>query len=131
MKRIHTWAVAAAMITCGGAGCGGAVQRAQEAAAIATATDAVPLRVQNNNPADVKIFVVVGGTWKYIGFVAGRSSDNFELGALDRTGAPLRILATPVGGRESAHSEPLTVFPGQTVTFTIEADLAVSSALVR
>jgi hypothetical protein len=131
MKRVHTWAVAAVMITCSGAGCGGAVQRTQEAAAIATTTDAVPLRVQNNNPADVKIFVVVGGTWKYIGFVASRSSDNFELGALDRTGAPLRILATPVGGWESARSEPLTVFPGQIVTFTIEADLALSSALVR
>jgi len=93
--------------------------------------DVVPLRVHNNGPTEMKILVVEGGMWKYIGSVPARSHATFELSAEGWSGAPLRVRATPVGGQGAAHSDPLTVFPGQTVTFTIEADLAASSATVR
>jgi hypothetical protein len=79
----------------------------------------------------MKVFVVVEGSWKYIGSVDGRSRTSFDLWAFRRSGAPLRILATPVNGQGAARSDPLTVLPGQTVTFTIEQDLALSSATVR
>ena len=132
MKPIHTRAAVAALLVCGAVGCGGAARRPRnDVVATRVIGDALPLRVQNNTPGDMNVFVVVDGAWKCIGTVTGLRSATFELGALERNGAPLRIRATPVRGQGAAHSDPLTVFPGQTVTFTIEPDLARSSATVR
>lgn len=130
MARMRTWALGAALLV-GGAGCGSAVRRVHDGDAFAVAAEEVLLRVRNNTTADAKIFVVVDGGWKLVGFVAGLSSAHFELGDLERTGAPLRILATPLTGEGAVHSDPLGVRPGQTVTFTIEPDFARSSAVVR
>jgi hypothetical protein len=91
----------------------------------------VSVRVQNNSGADMKILVVDGGAWRSIGFVGGGETATFDVPGLNRTGAPLQILATPLSGRGSARSGPLTVLVGQTVTFTIETDLARSFAIVR
>jgi hypothetical protein len=131
MKQAQILVVAAALLTCADTGCASAPRRRPDAEAVHLIGDALPLRVQNNMPTDMSVFIVVDGSWKRIGFVAGHRSATFEIGAIERNGAPLRILATPVHGGGTARSDPLTVFPGQTVTFTIEPDLAHSVATVR
>jgi hypothetical protein len=132
LKRIPAWAIVVAILTCGGAAaCGTAARRPPDVGGARFIVESLPLRVQNHSPADMNVFVVEDGAWKRIGFVGALGSATFELGVLERNGAPLRILAVPVSGRGAARSEPLTVLPGQTATFTIEADLARSSAVVR
>ncbi|MFN2566019.1 MAG: hypothetical protein ABR499_13565 [Gemmatimonadaceae bacterium] len=135
MRKMLGWALAAAILVgciTGVAGCGRAAQSAAAAHDVtALSDDGVRLRVQNNTGVDMKILVVDGGTWKSIGFAGAQSTVSFDVGGLNQSGAPLRILATPIGAEGAARSGPLTVLPGQTVTFTIEADLARSFAIIR
>ena len=79
----------------------------------------------------MKFFVFDGGSWRSIGFVGAASTASFDVAGLNRSGATLRVLATSLDGKRAAQVGPLTVPLGQTVTFTIETDLARSAAVVR
>lgn len=133
MRRMQTWVLAllaAAVLSGGLAGCGGAARSANALQPIA-APPGVTLRVQNHTPAEMTILVVDDGAWRRVGVVRGASTASLDLPGLDQSGAPLRILATLPDGKRAAQAGPLTVLPGQTVTFTIEPDFARSTAVVR
>ena len=131
MKRAHFLTLALALLTYADIGCGGAARHPRDTVLRPVIGNGLPVEVRNRTPTDMSVYVVVDGAWTCIGFVAGLRSATFEIGALERSGAPLLIRATPLHGGGEARSKPLTVFPGQVVTFTIEPDLASSSATVR
>jgi hypothetical protein len=107
-------------------GCASAANVATGGSAAAT------LRVENHNFNDVDVFAVPpGGTPQRLGMVTGASSGTFVLPRTLIATLPLRIIAAPIGGFGAAGSGPLTVYGGQTVLFTVEADLHLSSAVVR
>ena len=90
------------------------------------------LRVENHNFNDVDIFAVhPGGTPQRVGQVTGLSSGTITLPRALIASVPIRFVAVPIGGFGAAGSGSLTVYGGQTITFTIESDLAMSSAVVR
>ncbi len=130
MRRMERWALAAALAA-GVTSCGSAAGSAWTARDVALTDDGIVLEVRNNSRADMNVFVIDGGTWRGIGFVEPTSTARFDVAGLNRSGAALRILATTVVGQGSARVGPLTVRPGQVVTFTIEADLVRSFATVH
>ncbi len=94
--------------------------------------EAVRLVVQNNNFADVDVYVVRDGdATTRLGTVTGESNATFVVEpSLFPTGT-LALVAQPIGGFGAARSGPVSVSPGQTVTFTIQPDLRTSMATVR
>jgi hypothetical protein len=91
----------------------------------------VVLLVRNDNVSAARVFVSDGGSWKYVGPVRSRSIERFEVWSLDQSGAPLRLLATLGGGRDTVRAGPLTVLSGQSILLTLPQDLSRSSAVVR
>lgn len=91
----------------------------------------IVLLVRNNNVSAARVFIGDGGSWKDVGPVRSRSIERFELWSRDQSGAPLRLLATLGGGRDTVRAGPLTVLSGQSVLLTLEEDLSRSSAVVR
>ena len=89
------------------------------------------LLVRNDNASAARVFVGDGGGWKLVGPVRSRSIERFEVWSLDQSGAPLRLLATLGGGRDTVRAGPLTVLSGQSVLLTLPEDLSRSSAVVR
>jgi hypothetical protein len=87
------------------------------------------LLVRNDNVSAARVFVGDGADWKYVGPVRSRSVERFEVWSLGQSGSPLRLLATL--GRDTVRAGPLTVLSGQSVLFTLHADLSRSSAVVR
>jgi hypothetical protein len=92
---------------------------------------AVGLVVQNQNFYDMDLYVVSEGLATRVGDVTGNSSARFSLDPSFFPTSEIRIIATPVGGNGRASSGPLTVAPGQTITFTIGSVLRQSSATIR
>jgi hypothetical protein len=132
MKSMRTLALAATVLVAAATtGCSRAMRSTDTTSEIAPVGDAVRLRVTNNNFADMNIFVIDGGMRTRVGFVQGESTADLPLGRWYRPGTPMRLVATPVGGAGVAASDPMTLFGGETVTFTIQPDLVTSYASVR
>ena len=130
-QRVARQLVVAALTLCIAPSCGRTIYRPQLDDAVAAMESNVILHVENHAAAAATISAVTQGTWKYVGSVGARSSDSFELYELELTGAPLRLRASLTGRPDTVYSPPLAVAPGQTVTFTIERELALSSAAVH
>jgi hypothetical protein len=132
MRRTQTWALAAAVLVAGAAGCSRAAQSADAAGTVAPQRARAQLLVENSNLADLHVFVVSsGGSPMRIGFVAGESTAHFTLDGSYATGNPVSIVAVPVAGMGAARSDPLAIFGGETVTFRVQPELGLSYATVR
>jgi hypothetical protein len=123
-KRV---AVASLLFTLAVAAC----HRGGFANAPAGTQGAVGLVVQNQNFYDMDLYVVSEGLATRIGDVTGNATARFTLDPSFFPSQEIRVLATPVGGNGRASSGPLSVSPGQTITFTIASVLRQSSATVR
>ncbi len=137
MSTRHRWmlgAAGAALEALTAAGCAHSRQSvwAQSATGVAPAARTAALVVQNHNVADLDVFVVgEGGLSTHLGMVPGESTEKFAIDpSLFPTGT-LRVVGAPIGGSGVARSGPLLVDAGQTITFTVEPDLAASTATVR
>jgi hypothetical protein len=99
---------------------------------VSLASRSVSVLVTNNNYWDMKVYAVVGSSVPIrLGTVTGVSSARFTARpALFPTGT-LRLVASQLGGRETADSGPLQVNGGEAVTFTIQPNTGTSFAFVR
>ncbi len=113
-------------------GCGRTAGGTSEASTLAPVAGNATVVVQNDNFADVDVFVVRGGdVLARLGMVNGESTATFTVDpSLFPTGR-LSLIARPIGGVGAARSGPLVVDGGETVTFTISPDLQASMATVR
>lgn len=91
----------------------------------------VTLAVQNDNYADMNVWVVSYGLPTLLGVVPGNGRQSFTLAESVTRGPDLRIVAAPIGGNGRAGSGQLLVQPGQTIDFHIAPRLRMSTATVR
>lgn len=78
------------------------------------------IQVENQNFADMTIYVIRSGQRYRLGTVNGHSTQTFTVPpALVAGGGDLRFLADPIGGNRTPVSEVLYVAPGELIELTI------------
>jgi hypothetical protein len=86
------------------------------------------LLVENNNWADMNVFLVRDGMRTRVGSVPSLSRSLFVLSDAMVGGAgELRLLADPIGSSQVFVSQPIHVQPGQQVRFRLENNVQLSS----
>lgn len=89
------------------------------------------VQVTNNNWADMNVYVERGGMRTRLGTVTSMTSRRFDIPrAFTTSSSSVRLVADPIGSRESHMTQPVQVFPGQTLEFTIQNHLAISTVSV-
>jgi hypothetical protein len=93
--------------------------------------DRMEVLVQNHNWADMNVYLERGGMRTRLGTVTTASTRVFVVprGISSRSGS-FRLLADPIGGSATYMTAPLLISPGQTVEFTIENHVNISSVAV-
>jgi hypothetical protein len=88
----------------------------------------VLVEVQSHFQGDVVIYLLRGGQRERLGMVTGLGSAafTFPYRRLGSSGSS-RLLAYPIAGSASYASDPLYIQPGQSLKWTLEADLSRSS----
>jgi len=94
-------------------------------------SDAVTLAVVNHHQLNVVVYNVAQGHRDRIGEVIAVSSASFKLHLRHMSGGEIRLYADPIGSSLSATSEILHPSAGDTVTWTLETDLARSHVEIR
>ncbi len=98
---------------------------------VASAANAVDLRVVNNNFSDVDVYAVRNGERTRIGTVTGNSTQSFTLGPSLFPTNDLSLIAVPIGGFGAASSGRLSVSAGDQIDFRIMPVLNQSTAVLR
>ena len=94
--------------------------------------DSVAVTVTNNNFDDMRVYAVTdGGMPIRLGIVTALSSGTFTARRAMFPSGTLRLVASPLAGSGVARSGPLQVSGGQSVSFTIESNLAASFGTVQ
>ena len=90
------------------------------------------LDVVNHNFADMNVYAISENeSPRRLGMAVGLSSTKFTLPSDTFVSGPVHIIAVPIGGFGAAGSGAINVQSGQTIQFTIEPDLNMSSVIVR
>jgi hypothetical protein len=86
------------------------------------------LIVENNNWADMTVYLVRDGMQSRVGSVPSLSRSRFVLSdALVGGLGEIRLLADPIGSSQRFLSQPIHVLPGQQVQFRLENNVQLSS----
>ena len=89
------------------------------------------LLVENNNWADMAIYIVRDGMRTRLGTAPSLRSAKFALSdALVGGSAEIRLLADPIGSSQRFLSQPIHVMPGHQVRFRLENNVQLSSYFV-
>lgn len=97
----------------------------------APASAAASVRVTNNNWSDMTVYMERTGLRVRLGTVTSMGSQTFRVpGSVLGGEGDVRLVADPIGSRESYVTQPVQVWPGQMVAFKIENHIAVSSIAV-
>jgi hypothetical protein len=134
MATTREWMLGAAMLAA--TACTPGVHRydssAPRRASAVWADGALPVTVVNHNLAEMKVYIVRHGLIvARLGTVSGTSSETFWIRPMFFGTGDVTLVARPIGGYGSASTGMLLVGGGQTVTFTVEMNLNLSSATVR
>jgi hypothetical protein len=109
-----------------------AVPATARATSDAPAAGTATLVVQNDNFADMKVYVARSGVVATrLGMAAGLSTTTFAIHRGLFADGTLELVVRPIGGTSVAGSGQLLVAPGQTITFMIQPLLPTSMAIVR
>ena len=96
------------------------------------ADDPVTVRVENQNWNTVHVYVVAGGQFQSLGQISSQSSASYEVSATLLGGRKeIRLMADPVGSRESFLTDPILIEPGDLVEWTLTQPLVHSGIMVR
>lgn len=94
--------------------------------------DRTVLVVENNNWADMTLYVVRGNVRSRVGAVPALGKSRFVLPSTLVAGiSDIQLLADPIGSRHAYLSPPIPVFPGQEVHFRLENNVQLSSYSIR
>ena len=90
----------------------------------------VKVRIDNQNYADMNIYLLNNGVRMLVGTAQGLSNTTLTLpsGAAGGNGWKVRLLADPVGGADIITTGSLLVAPGESVYWTIGSDPSTSHA---
>lgn len=93
---------------------------------------AATLDVQNHNFADMNVYAISeNGSPLRLGTAGGLGSTTFTLPYDSFASGSVYIVAVPIGGFGAAGSGAVSVQSGQTIQFTIEQNLNMSSVMLR
>lgn len=115
----------AAVAACAATGAGGSG---------ADAKPATVITVENRNWSDINVHVVREGTTsrQRLGMVTSMTTERFEVPDWMMAGSSaIRLIADPIGSKESYVTAPIQVSPEQTVAWTVESNLDLSSWTIR
>jgi hypothetical protein len=88
--------------------------------------------VENHNFLDLDVFAIQrGAPRRRLGMVTGASTVTFTLPREFVAAGTVRIVAVPIGGFGSAGSGQVSVSRGETIVFSVEQNLALSSVIIR
>lgn len=109
--------------------CGPGIDGPAESAPLAG--DEVRVEVTNHNWSDMAVYVVRSGARHRLGMVTSMQTQTFELPSTvaSSTAAKVRFEADPIGSTESYTTQPVQVWPGGTVEFSIENLITTSSLM--
>ena len=122
---------AAAALLLSGAACATPGTVTQSSTGEVAEDGSVGLVVQNQNYADMDVYVVADGLATRLGTVTGNSKGQFRLSPSFFPTNELRVVATPIGGNGRATTGLLNVAPGQQIDFTIAPVLRQSFGSVQ
>lgn len=107
-----------------------ACSHADEAGGDVSPSNAIFVKIANNNFLDMNVFAVAQGVQTRLGMVTGNGSGSF---VIDRSlgGSDVRIVAVPIGGSGRATTGGLAVSAGQTIDFRIGPVLSNSTVVIR
>jgi hypothetical protein len=89
------------------------------------------VEVTNHNWLDMRVYVVRAGNRFRLGTVSTMGTQVFQLPrAFSTYAGGLQLVADPIGSREFHMTQPLSIAPGQLVSFKIENHLAISTVSV-
>lgn len=89
------------------------------------------VQVTNNNWSDMTVYVERNGMKQRLGTVTSMSDRMFRIPKVFMSSSgSVRLVADPIGSRDTYMTSPVQVWPGQTVGFTIQNHLAISSITV-
>jgi hypothetical protein len=92
---------------------------------------AATVEVENNNWADMTVYVLRGGSRVRLGMVTSMGKSVFRIPAsLLNTSGDVRLLADPVGSRDTYTTPIIQVNPGERIEFNIENHVAISNVSV-
>jgi len=90
------------------------------------------LYIENHNVLDVRVFLLRDDQRQKIGTVPSLAKRTFRIPAAELGGAQeFRLLADPIGSRDSFSTDPIPVQPGAIIEWQVEKDIRFSSILLR
>ena len=90
------------------------------------------VEVENHNFADMNVYAISqNGFPRRLGMAGGLGSTTFTLPYTTFASGSVSIVAVPIGGFGAAGSGSISVQNGQTIQFTIEQNLNMSSVMLR
>lgn len=93
--------------------------------------DPTGILVENNNWADMNVYLERSGSRMRLGTVTAASRRLFRVPrAWSGIAATFRLIADPIGGRNVYITAPVQVTPGQRVNFSIENRVNISSVWI-
>ncbi len=93
---------------------------------------AATVEIVNHNFANMTVYAISdGGSARRLGTAGGLDSTTLTLPYDIFASGSVNLVAVPLAGFGAAGSGPVNVQSGQTIRFTIEADLNMSSVVVR
>lgn len=94
--------------------------------------DYVEISVSNNNMLDMTVYATYQSMRVRLGTVTTATTQHFTLSLHQLSGTgEFQLLADPIGSRRTLTSEAIHVFAGQSVEWTLQADLRQSSLVIR
>lgn len=92
----------------------------------------VTVQVENQNWNTVHVYVVAGGQFQSLGQISSQSTATYEVTAgMLGSRKEIRLMADPVGSRESFLTDPILIEPGDLVEWTLAQPLVHSRIMVR
>lgn len=90
------------------------------------------IEVGNKNWSDVVVYAIRAGMRWRLGMVTSMSERTFRIpeSAGVATGS-LQLFVDPIGSSQGYATEPINVWPGQRLRFTVESRLPLSHVIVR
>ncbi len=129
MRRIHAL-LPALLIAVSASAC--AANTGAASGPLPPMQETASVHVTNSNWADMNVYAYRGGTRVRLGTVTTMATRVFSIPrALMNGDGDVRLVADPIGSRQSHVAPPVQVWPGQTVVFRIENQVAISSVSVR
>jgi len=128
MTSHSRWCIRAALWTLAVFASGGCVKHS----VIPDEPDTITISVSNNNSLDMTVYATYQSMRVRLGTVSTATTQHFTLSLhqLSATGE-FQLLADPIGSRRTLTSEAIHVFAGQSVEWTLQADLRQSSLVIR